>query len=278
MGFYQPATLVKDAQRHGQHFRPVDVARSEWRCTIEHDREEKVVRLGFNYVKSFRKEAAEAIVAARSRGPFASIDDLARRVPEMRKDELTQLAQVGALNSLSAAKGHRRDSLWKSEAALRSVGPLFAALEAQEETCPLVPMTSEERLHADFRGTGLTIGRHPMAWHRERLNREKVMRAVDLPRMRNGMYVKLAGCVICRQRPGTAKGFLFLSIEDETGIANAIVEPDFYEKHRTVLITSQFLMLEGALQNMDNTVSVKVARVAALEVEEAAAAPSHDFR
>lgn len=277
MGFYHPATLVKDAQRHGLHFRPVDVLHSEWRCTIEHNGAEKLVRLGFNYVKSFRKEAADALVAERARAPFTSIDDLARRVPELRKDELNQLAQIGALNSLApSSKGHRRDSLWKSEAALRPAGPLFDAVDHDPDSCPLEPMTSEERLHADFRGTGLTIGRHPMAWHRAHLDQQKVTRAADLPQLRNGLYVKLAGCVICRQRPGTAKGFLFLSIEDETGIANAIVEPDFFDKHRTTLITEQFLILEGSLQNIDNVVALKVARVAPLRVEQLTA-PSHDF-
>ena len=277
MGFYHPATLVKDAQRHGLHFRPVDVARSCWRCAIEDAAGEKVVRLGFNYVKGFRKEAAEALAAERDRAPFRGIDDLARRVPELRKDELNQLAQIGALNSLAAVRGHRRDSLWKSEAALRPAGPLFDSMEHEADTCPLAPMNSLERLHADFRGTGLTIGRHPMAWQRERLDQLQVKRAADLPGLRNGMYVKFAGCVICRQRPGTAKGFLFLSLEDETGIANAIVEPDFFERHRGTLIGEQFLMLEGSLQNVDNTISIKVARVAPLRMDPVAA-PSHDFR
>ncbi|MBX5494315.1 MAG: error-prone DNA polymerase [Bryobacteraceae bacterium] len=276
MGFYQPATLVKDAQRHGLHFRPVDVARSDWLCTIENEGGEKVVRLGFNYVKGFRKEAALAIVEERARGPFSSIDDLTRRVPELRKDELTQLAQIGALNSLSRQDGHRRQSLWQSEAALRSAGPLFDAMDHPPDECPLNPMNSVERLHADFRGMGLTIGRHPMAWHRERLDKMKVARAVDLPRLQNGMYVKVAGCVICRQRPGTAKGFLFLSLEDETGIANAIVDPNFFDRNRTVLVSEQFLLLEGTLQNVDNVVSVKVARVTPLQVEQPAVS-SHDF-
>ncbi len=279
MGFYHPATLVKDAQRHGLHFRVVDVTASDWPCTIEDDAGEKVVRLGFNYVKGFRKEAALALVAARSAAPFLTIDDLARRVPELRKDELTQLAQIGALNSLAAKSGHRRSALWQSEAALRPAGPLFEAVEQEEDACPLLPMSSEERLHADFRGTGLTVGKHPMAWHRARLDVMKVARASDLPRLRNGLYVKFAGCVICRQRPGTAKGFLFLSLEDETGIANAIVDPDFFDRHRTTLVSEQFLLLEGSLQNLENVVSIKVARAAPLRVEEPeAVAPSHDFR
>ncbi|HBY61360.1 MAG TPA: error-prone DNA polymerase [Solibacterales bacterium] len=273
MGFYQPATLVKDAQRHGLRFRPVDVQVSHWKCTIENgEGGERVVRLGFNYVRGFRQEAALALVAERGRGLFASIDDFTRRVTELRKDEVTRLAQVGALNSLTA---HRRSALWESEAALRAPGPLWEGMAA-EDSNPLRTMTEVERLHADFRGTGLTIGKHPMAWLRPRLDERKVRRAAELHTLRNGMVVRVAGCVICRQRPGTAKGFLFMSLEDETGIANAIIEPAFYEAHRTVLVSEQFLLLEGSLQHVDGVVSVKVARAEAIRAPQPAA-PSHDF-
>ena len=137
-------------------------------------------------------------------------------------------------------------------------------------------MTLEERLVADFRGTGLTAGPHPMAFHRQRMIERGVFRAIDLPRFRNGKKLKVAGCVIARQRPGTAKGFVFLSLEDETGIANAIVTPDLYDRYRRELAGERFLLIEGVLQNQDNVLSVKAERVEPLRVTRAETS-SHDF-
>jgi error-prone DNA polymerase len=267
MGFYHPATLVKDAQRHGLHFLPVDVLRSQWSCTIENG----AVRLGFNYVRGLRKEPAEAIVAAR---PFSSIDDLALRVPSLRKDELRMLAELGALNGLAA---HRRDALWQAERAVRPAGPLFEQIEAAAETSPLDAMSAPERIRADFYGAGLTIGAHPMRLYREGLRARGVRTAAELKRVRNNREVKVAGCVICRQRPGTAKGFMFLSLEDETGIANAIVEPETFDANRQTLVTAPYLLIEGTLQNQQGAISVKLRRVEPLAFDTAATA-SHDFR
>jgi error-prone DNA polymerase len=267
MGFYHPATLVKDAQRHGLHFLPVDVLRSQWSCTIE----DGAVRLGFNYVRGLRREPAEAIVAAR---PFSSIDDLALRVPSLRKDELRMLAELGALNGLAA---HRRDALWQAERAVRPAGPLFEQIEAAAETSPLDAMSAPERIRADFYGAGLTIGAHPMRLYREGLRARGVRTAAELKRVRNNREVKVAGCVICRQRPGTAKGFMFLSLEDETGIANAIVEPETFDANRQTLVTAPYLLIEGTLQNQQGAISVKLRRVEPLAFDTAAAA-SHDFR
>jgi error-prone DNA polymerase len=270
MGFYHPVTLVKDAQRHGLHFKPVDVTRSEWRCTIE----EGAVRLGFNYVRGFRKETAEAIVAAR---PFTSIDDLRRRVRDLRKDELRKLAELGALNFIGEQDSHRRDALWQSELALRPAGELLEQAAPDVTSSPLTQMNAVERLYADFRNTGLTIGSHPMRFHRERMNRLRVTPASEVRRLRDGCLVRVAGAVICRQRPGTAKGFLFLSLEDETGIANAIVQPDLFESQRVTLVSEPYLLVEGVLQNQQGVVSVKAGRVQPLEID-AAGVESHDFR
>jgi error-prone DNA polymerase len=267
MGFYHPATLVKDAQRHGLHFRPVDVQQSSWKCTIEDD----CVRLGLNYVRGVRKETAEVIIAAR---PFSSINDLVRRVPGLRKSELRMLAEVGALNSLG---GHRRDALWEAERALRPAGPLFESVEAAEPPSPLAPMTAPERIRADFFGTGVTIGPHPMKLYREGLRKRGVVAAEDLQYEKHGRLVRVAGCVICRQRPGTAKGFMFLSLEDETGIANAIVEPDLFDAFRETLVTAPYLLVEGILQNQQGAISVKLNRADPLNFE-VTEVPSHDFR
>jgi len=267
MGFYHPATVVKDAQRHGLHFRPVDVQQSQWKCTLEED----TVRLGLNYVRGVRKETAEAIVAAR---PFSSINDVVRRVPGLRKPELRMLAEVGALNSLG---GHRRDALWEAERALRPAGPLFETAETPELASPLAPMTAPERIRADFYGTGVTIGPHPMKLYREGLRTRGVVAAEDLQYEKHGRLVRVAGCVICRQRPGTAKGFMFLSLEDETGIANAIVEPDLFDAFRETLVTAPYLLVEGILQNQQGAISVKLNRAEPLNFE-VAEVPSHDFR
>ncbi len=378
MGFYHPATLIKDAQRHGLKVEPIDITRSDWLCTIEgglgdleignkssrqngslvHESRmaytsqsstsdphppAPAMRLGLLYVRGLREESARAIVRERATRPFADIDDLHNRVPELRKDELRKLAAVGALNFIegqrSEVKGrrsevggqkaegrrqkaelgnrqslHRRSALWQVERAARPVGPL---LKTQKEVIgdrgevtadrgevtadrgqvtgdrgqtpvtynlspvpypqsPLRPMTIEERVNADFRGTGLTIGRHPMAYRREELNKLGVKRAIDLREIRNGVWVRVAGWIIVRQRPGTAKGFLFLSMEDETGIANVIVTPDIFDRNRVVLVNQPLLLIDGPLQNQDGVIHVRARRIQPLSYAMAAAA-SHDF-
>ena len=137
-------------------------------------------------------------------------------------------------------------------------------------------MNPEERLVADFRGTGMTVGPHPMAYHRERMDAIGVRKASDLPTIPNGKYLRIGGCVIARQRPGTAKGFVFLSLEDETGVANAIIMPDLFQKNRLLVTSEQFLMVEGMLQNQDNVISVKAQRVMPLSITQAETS-SHDF-
>jgi error-prone DNA polymerase len=318
MGFYHPATIVKDAQRHGLKFKPADVTRSEWLCTLEDvssfkfhasrtetaddaQRETRnvkrdfAVRLGLRYVKGLREEAARALVRERGRRPFVSINDLARRVPELRRNELVALAEVGALNSVDSGrwpvdsgsdqppttvhwplKFHRRDALWQVEKAVRHPGPLLEEIMEPDAASPLAAMTDEERLVEDFRGTGLTLGPHPMAYRRTEMDALGVRPARDLPSLPDGKRVRTAGCVIARQRPGTARGFVFLSLEDETGIANAIITPDLFDKNRLLLVGEKFLLVEGVLQNLDNVVSVKAERVLPLAITRAATT-SHDF-
>jgi error-prone DNA polymerase len=362
MGFYRPATIVSDAQRHGLKIFPIDVMKSEWNCTVvgrqssvvrevvgrsslvvgreeegewENDgdfvesvnpsaeRRENVahgvsrgsvakenrapegrkslastdggrdahrtaggtpaLRLGLRYVRGLREEAAQALIRQRNLAPFASIHDLIHRVPELRKDELNTLAEIGALNSVSSFqfsvpswKLHRRDALWQIERSVRHSGPLLDELPEPDAKSPLRPMNPEERLVADFRGTGLTVGPHPMAYHRERMDAIGVHRASDLATIPNGKFLRIGGCVIARQRPGTAKGFVFLSLEDETGVANAIIMPDLFQKNRLLLTSEQFLMVEGTLQNQDNVISVKAQRVMPLSITQAETS-SHDF-
>jgi error-prone DNA polymerase len=335
MGFYRPATIVKDAQRHGLKVLPIDVMKSRWECTLEHSalgtqqsassvgpdtdnapaaerqknaahgasrgeidyneqapagrqsssHKDMALRLGLRYACGLREEAAKALVHQRSLVPFTSIRDLVHRVPELRKDELNTLAEIGALNEIKSCadvagyvstKLHRRDALWQVERAVRHSGPLLDELPEPDTNSPLRSMNQEERLVADFRGTGMTVGPHPMAYHRARMQAMGIHKASDLSHIPDGQYLRIGGCVICRQRPGTAKGFVFLSIEDETGVANAIVMPDLFQKNRLLLSSAQFLMVEGILQNQDNVISVKAERVLPLSITRAETS-SHDF-
>jgi len=279
MGFYSPATIVKDAQRHGLRVKPVDVQGSDWPCTLEPEPENAhrfAVRLGLCYARGLRQEAALALVAAREKHPFMSIHDLALRVPELRKSDLSLLAKIGALNSLGEVT-HRRDALWQVEYAGRPAGPLLNNLPEQESPAsPLAQMTTEERLVADFAGTRLTIGPHPMAFHRAKLRQQGVLAACELEHLPHGRAARIAGCVIARQRPGTAKGFVFLSIEDETGIANAIITPAVYEQCKQVVVYEKFVLIEGELQNQENVISVKARTIRPLEISRADVR-SHDF-
>ena len=280
MGFYSAATIVKDAQRHGLKVKPINALHSEWLCTIEHavdksDTETPCLRIGFRYAHGLRQAAAEAIVRERQARLFAGIEDLVRRVPELQKSELVTLGEIGALNSLGD-KIHRRTALWQVERATRPAGPLLESIPEEDESSPLQQMTDEERLVADFHGSGMTAGPHPMAYCRAALTSMNVKSARDLHHVADGEYTRVAGCVIARQRPGTAKGFVFLSLEDETGIANVIVHPDLYEKHRLVINREKFLRVEGTLQNQDNVISIKAQSVHPVNFTRAETT-SHDF-
>ncbi|HSR68926.1 MAG TPA: error-prone DNA polymerase [Acidobacteriota bacterium] len=255
MGFYHPATLVKDAQHRGQRVRPVDVQRSHCLCSVEEDGS---LRLGLIYASGLRRQKAQDIEAERRRRPFASLDDLRRRCSLQRK-EMAVLAQIGALNSLGMK---RRQALWQVEKACRPGGPLFKKQEAAEapESSPLREMDASERLQADYRGSGLTIGPHPLALRRKELSSQGIVQASGLAKLRHGSWVKVAGMVIVRQRPMTAKGFLFMSLEDETGISNIVVTPRLFEEQRLTLLGNSCLIVEGRLQSRHNVISVKAAR------------------
>jgi error-prone DNA polymerase len=280
MGFYSAAVLVKDAQRHGLRVKPIDVQVSEWPCTVEHEDDGKLsLRIGLGYAKSLTKPSAEALVSARRQnGLFRSTEDLAQRVPMLNRRELTRLAQIGALNQLDGIE-HRRDALWQVERASKLEGPLLRdseSLREDSEVRPLQQMNVEERLVADYNGTGLTVGKHPMHYWRADLRRSNVLSAQDLRLCRDGELVRVAGCIIARQRPGTAKGFIFISMEDETGIVNVIVTPDLYDHDRLVVTRSKFLLVAGPLQNQDNVILVKATRLTPL-LDRALEVRSHDF-
>ena len=234
------------------------------------------MRLGLNYAKGVRQQAAEAILRARAQRPFSSIQDLVNRVPELRKDELRKLSEIGALNFIPQQPIHRRAALWESELAIRPAGPLFAGNLDSGAESPLAPMNASERLNSDFRGTHLTIGKHPMSFHREKMNAIGVTSARDVQFVPNGCRARIAGCIICRQRPGTAKGLLFLSLEDETGVSNAVVMPDVFDRERATILNNAYLVIDGEMQNIDGVYTVRAERFEPLHVAEEAV-PSHDF-
>jgi error-prone DNA polymerase len=362
MGFYHPASLVKDAQRRGVRFHAIDVQQSDWLCRVEAD---GAIRLGFMYVNGLRKEMGQAMTAfdrsktvappplctkcgcddasmievvdegprpqasgpravqglspdtaprpeAWALGPsrryycnicshewtvpltpagrFASIEDLVRRTG-LRRDELTTLADIGALNAFTH---ERRSALWQVERAVRPAGELYGDRgsgigdregergESQDfrspipdPQSPLPVMDEHDRLRADYGGMGLTIGPHPMALRRGEMALRGVLRAVDLSHARDGRRVRVAGMVITRQRPGTAKGFVFLTLEDETGVSNIIVRPDLFDRERTTVIRQPFLLVEGVLQHQDGVLSVRAERVQG--IAGTASVDAHDF-
>jgi error-prone DNA polymerase len=353
MGFYHPATLVKDAQRRGVRFAPIDVERSGWLCAVEPD---GAIRLGLCYVNGLRADVGHAIEAtARSATPrvgppaspdpmrcpkcycddrsmiervaegpprawfcnncaydwkeeiprarFRSVEDLIARTG-INREELATLGEIGALNAFGY---DRREALWQIERAVRPAGELYgkagdqgpeqgsgtrdqgsgrkerdSALSPQSSVlspssaCPLPPMSQLDRVVADYQGTGLTIGPHPMAMRRGELSLRGVLPAGDLSRERHGRRVRVAGMVITRQRPGTAKGFVFLTLEDETGISNIIIRPDMFERDRLTIIDEPFLLVEGALQNQEGVTSVRAERLEGLR-DIPIDPDSHDF-
>src|SRR6266704_2923231 len=250
MGFYAPATVVKDAQRHGVEVRPIDATRSDWKCTLEAG----AVRMGLRYIQGLRAEAAERLVAAR---PLGSVAEAAQRA-ELTRSELETLAHAGAFAALGLA---RREALWQAAAVERDSTSLLARVRPQAAGAPLPPMTPCEETAADYAATRLTAGPHVMAHLRSRLAADGVLAARALEQVPHGARVRVAGHIIVRQRPGTAKGMCFLTLEDETGTANAVVTPPLYERARVVLNTSPLLEVEGRLERVDGVTHVRAARL-----------------
>jgi error-prone DNA polymerase len=252
--------------------------------------------LGFNYVTGLRAPAAAVMVDERALRPFASIEDFARRT-RLHADELEHLASIGAFAPFDRT---RRDALWQVATLGRPVGPLFEATIdidpapslrvgsrtaskraslplGHEAISPLPPMSTLDRLRADITGTNLTIGPHPVARFRDLLREAEVLRAVDLPYRRDGDFVRVAGAVICRQRPGTAKGFLFLTLEDETGLVNVIVRPDQFDRFRKLLTDAPLLRVDGVLQAKEG-ITVRAMNVSLIHEEPEEALPGIPVR
>jgi error-prone DNA polymerase len=305
MGFYHPATLVRDAQRHGVEMRPIDVRKSgvknRWEVeprspearprpaqpasTSAGDRGPSkgarghafpsrpagAIRLGLRFVRGLRGSAALAIEREQARAPFDGLADFVDRCA-LQSGELETLASVGALSGFGLS---RRAALWQAAHLGRPAGPLLAELH-ESEPSPLPEMSQVEETQADYGGTQMTLGPHPLSYRREQLRRRGIVTAADLVHYRNGDLVRTAGAVIVRQRPGTAKGLLFITLEDETGMSQAIISPDLLQQHRKLIVGSPGLVVEGMLQKRDGSVSVRGERFWA--IEEMLATPSHDFR
>jgi error-prone DNA polymerase len=285
MGFYHPSTLVKDAQRRGVEIRPVDVQLSGFRCHWE-DREipegarvrstgepppAGAIRLGFRFVKGLRRNAGQTIERERRRAPFTSVDDLVRRC-NLHAPEIATLAEIGALASFGLT---RRAALWQVARTARPAGPLLDHLEDPEPS-PLEEMTPVEETTADYTGVQLTLGPHPVTYIRPQLAAKGVTPAADLDKLASGQRVRTAGSVIVRQRPGTAKGLLFLTLEDETGMSQAVVDPELLQQHRKLIVGSPGLVVEGVLQKRDGTISVKGEKF--WSIKKLVEVPSHDWR
>jgi error-prone DNA polymerase len=287
MGFYHPATLIRDADRHGVVTRPVDVTCSDWACTLEEVGEiseaqtsdgpaSYAVRLGLKYVHGLRESTARQIVSAR---PFLSMADFCRRI-EMNVAERSTLAESGAFARLG---GSRRQAMWQVAGFGRS-GELYDRQTTDAPpppdsagACPLPEMNVKEEVAADFQFTGVSSGPHPMSFLRERLAAKGVLSAAQLAHVPGGHRARMAGIVIVRQRPGTAKGVVFLTLEDETGFANAIVSAAAFEHNRLLLIRAHALIVEGMVQSHEGVISLRADRFTLISDEETHVDVSHDF-
>ncbi len=290
MGFYSPATLVKDAQRHGVEVRPVDVLRSREQADLEPGREPggaPAVRIGLDAVGGLRTKTAGRIVRERDRQPFRELGDFVRRVgPE--RDELDALAELGALARLPGAPGGRRNALWQVAALERDPHSLFAGrpvARARERRgdeegpgSPLRPMNDLEETLSDYRLAGLTTGVHLMHHLRPALDRRGIQPAARLRETPDGSWVRIAGHAIVRQRPGSAKGFCFVTLEDETGLSNAVLTPDIARRFRVPLHQASLLEVAGPIQRVEGVIHVRVRELAPLDLDGAVLPASHDYR
>ena len=272
LGFYHPSTLVKDAARHGVVALPVDVTRSSWKCTIEIVDGRPAMRMGLRYVTGLREEVGLRIESERARRQFDSIADLTARVGPNRR-EIDALAYAGAFAAFGLA---RRDAMWNAAAVERDPKSLLAGVKPRDSEVPLASMAPIDETLADYAATGLTTGPHLMTYLRGDLSARGILSADDLTRARHQSWVKTAGVVIVRQRPGTAKGFLFITLEDETGIANLIVTPDLFQKNRLLLRSAGILLAEGVLQTVDGVTAIRARRFEEIKIP-GTVPPSHDF-
>jgi len=291
MGFYAPHTLIEDARRHGVPARPVDVQVSDYDCTLEkletpvtpvspHAPREQwlAVRLGMRLVRGLREDAARHLEAERrKRGPFTSLYDLWRRTHLSRAD-LSRLAAADALRALLPEGASRREALWHVHALPTDEGDLFARVQPPPEPSPQLPALSRrETVLSDYHMTGTSLLAHPMELMRESLRNAGVLDSRQVAKARRGKPVTLAGLAIIRQRPGTAKGMCFITLEDEHGFVNVVITPDVYERYRRTIRTSLFLLVHGKIERAGKVTNVKTSRVEELKLGDDLAVSTRDF-
>jgi len=277
MGFYNPATLVQDAQRHGVEVRPIDVTHSRWKSTLEGHRDEGGVatRVGLRFVHGLREETASRLVGERDQQAFTDLGDLIRRV-EFRGEELDTLAELGALASLPGAAQERRAALWQVAGIERDPTSLFAGEGAEAADNPLPAMDPLEATLSDYRLAGVTTGPQVMAHLRKELRARGVLSAAELRAAEHGQRVRIAGHVIVRQRPGPARGICFITLEDETGTANGVLMPDEFHRFRNPLHASPILEIAGPVQRVEGVIHVRVRELRALSTQTGLPG-SHDY-
>ncbi len=307
MGFYAPNTLIQDALRHGVEVRPLSVVKSEWGAILERGDAEvqgqwwaekrqrdpdlglarhapapvtPAVRLGLQQVRGMSEAHALRIIEARQERPFESIADLVDRA-HLPRDAARNLATAGAFEDLEDARmASRREALWRV-AALGEPATLFSGVElpsSSEAQIPLAPMSAEELLQADYRATGVSVGAHPVALARAELDRQGILGTRGLARAKNDARVRVGGLAITRQRPSTASGVVFITLEDEDGHMNLVVFPQVYERHRALASSAAMLIAEGKVQRTGAVLNVIVEGFEPLQVQSRKAVPKgrHD--
>ena len=267
MGFYAPAQIVRDAQRHGVEIRPVCVNASRWDCTLEPagDDGRFAVRLGLRMVRGLVNGDAARLLAARTDGAFRSVDDLWRR-SGAQVSSLVRLAEADAFRP--ALSLDRRDALWAIKGLRDDPLPLFAAADAHDqkpeisEPDPgLKPMTPGREVVEDYSHIGLTLRDHPLSFLRDDLQARHVMTCSDGTAMRDGRLTRVGGLVLVRQKPGSAKGVMFITIEDETGVANLVIWPSLYEQQRRIVLSASMLVVDGKVQREGDVVHIVATRL-----------------
>jgi error-prone DNA polymerase len=281
MGFYHPATLVKDAQQHGVRVLPIDVERSSWRCTLEEGgadgespRPRPSVRLGLRFVRGLREAGGERLLRARRERPFRDVADLAARAG-LQRSEMSNLAELGALAGLGRG-GSRRSVLWQVIGLPPPEERLFAGREPPDSKADPRAMSPLEETLADYRNSGVTTGPHLLAHLRAELDRRRVLPLSRLAACGDGSRVTTAGLIIVRQRPGAAKGFCFLTLEDETGTGNAVITPSSFERFRAIVHSSAVVVVTGRLEQRDGVTHLRVEQMEPVTVP-GPTPSSHDF-
>jgi error-prone DNA polymerase len=244
MGFYGPSQLVQDARRHGVEVRPADILRSGWDCTLEAGAAgEPAVRLGLRLVGGLSGSGASRLLAARARNAFDTFEELAAQA-KLGRREVSALASAGALESML---GHRHNAAWTAM-GIEPTTPLLGNVSVPDRPAVLNPPTEGENIVADYSSLGLSLRRHPLALLRKHLRNLRVITAEELLSVPHGQRVRVAGLVTCRQRPSTAKGTIFVTLEDETGSINVVVWNHLVERQRRELLAASLLGVDGKIQ------------------------------